>query len=87
VLGRKPDSSVATALQYKKFLRSGRDRAAESTEVMVATAVELPIERGTTGPFPLAHTIVRRWQDPSLTRLTERCKQVGWYWCREGMTT
>jgi transposase len=63
VLERRPASAVVVTLRYKKFLRKGRDRTAEATEVLVAPAVELPIERGTAGPSMLADTIVRRWQD------------------------
>lgn len=80
VLERRPASSVVVALHYRKFLRKGRDRAAEATEVMVAPAVELPIDRGTAGPSLLADTIVRRWQDHQpLNRLEDiyRREQLG----------
>jgi transposase len=63
VLERRPASAVIVPLRYKKFLRKGRNRTAEATEVLVAPAIELPIERGTAGPSMLADTIVRRWQD------------------------
>ena len=80
VLERRPASCVVVALHYKKFLRKGRDRAAEATEVLVAPAAELPIERGTAGPSLLADTIVRRWQDHQpLNRLEDiyRREQLG----------
>jgi transposase len=80
VLERRPASCVVVALHYKKFLREGRDRAAEATEVLVAPAAELPIERGTAGPSLLADTIVRRWQDHQpLNRLEDiyRREQLG----------
>jgi hypothetical protein len=54
---------------YKKFVRKERIRGVE-TEVFVADALELPIERGIAGPGMLADSIVRRWQDHQpLTRL------------------
>jgi transposase len=69
VLERRPASSVVVELVYPKFVRKDRVRN-EATEVLVAPAVELPIERGLAGPGMLADTIVRRWQDHQpLTRL------------------
>jgi transposase len=69
VLERRPASSVVVELVYPKFVRRDRPRG-EATEVLVAPAVELPIERGLAGPGMLADTIVRRWQDHQpLTRL------------------
>jgi transposase len=69
VLERRPASSVVVELIYPKFVRKDRVRN-EATEVFVAPAVELPIERGLAGPGMLADTIVRRWQDHQpLTRL------------------
>jgi len=72
VMERRPASAVIVTLHYKKFLRKGRDRAAEATEMLMAPAVELPIERGVAGPSLLADTIVRRWQDHQpLSRLED----------------
>jgi transposase len=72
VMERRPASAVIVTLHYKKYLRIGRDRAAEATEVLMAPAVELPIERGVAGPSLLADTIVRRWQDHQpLSRLED----------------
>jgi len=70
VLERRPASSVVVVeLVYPKFVRRDRVRN-DATEVLVAPAVELPIERGLAGPGMLADTIVRRWQDHQpLTRL------------------
>jgi transposase len=69
VLERRPASSVVVELVYPKFVRRDRVRN-DATEVLVAPAVELPIERGLAGPGMLADTIVRRWQDHQpLTRL------------------
>jgi transposase len=69
VLERRPASSVVVELVYPKFVRKDRVRH-EATEVLVAPAAELPIERGLAGPGMLADTIVRRWQDHQpLTRL------------------
>jgi transposase len=69
VLERRPASSVVVELVYPKFVRKDRVRN-EATDVLVAPAVELPIERGLAGPGMLADTIVRRWQDHQpLTRL------------------
>ena len=69
VLERRPASSVVVELVYPKFVRKDRVRN-DATEVLVAPAVELPIERGLAGPGMLADTIVRRWQDHQpLTRL------------------
>jgi transposase len=69
VLERRPASSVVVELVYPKFIRKDRGTG-EATEVLVAPAVELPIERGLAGPGMLADTIVRRWQDHQpLTRL------------------
>jgi len=62
VLERRPASSVVVELVYPKFVRKDRVRN-EATEILVAPAVELPIERGLAGPGMLADTIVRRWQD------------------------
>lgn len=62
VLERRPASAVVVELVYLKFVRKDRVRN-EATEVLVAPAVELPIERGLAGPGMLADTIVRRWQD------------------------
>jgi transposase len=72
VMERRPASAVIVTLHYKKYLRKGRDRAAEATEMLMAPAVELPIERGVAGPSLLADTIVRRWQDHQpLSRLED----------------
>jgi transposase len=72
VMERRPASTVIVTLRYKKFLRKGRDRAAEATEMLMAPAVELPIERGVAGPSLLADTLVRRWQDHQpLSRLED----------------
>lgn len=62
VLERRPASNVIVRLVYKKFVRKEQQRA-ESTAVLRAPSVELPIERGLAGPNALAETIVRRWQD------------------------
>ena len=62
VLERRPASSVVVELVYPKFVRKDRVRNG-ATEILVAPAVELPIERGLAGPGMLADTIVRRWQD------------------------
>lgn len=72
VMERRPASAVIVTLHYKKYLRKDRDRAAEATEMLMAPAVELPIERGIAGPSLLADTIVRRWQDHQpLSRLED----------------
>jgi transposase len=69
VLERRPSSTVVLEILYKKFVRKERVRGVE-TEVFVADALELPIERGMAGPGMLADSIVRRWQDHQpLTRL------------------
>jgi transposase len=69
VLERRPSATVVLEILYKKFVRKERIRGVE-TEVFVADALELPIERGMAGPGMLADTIVRRWQDHQpLTRL------------------
>jgi transposase len=69
VLERRPSSTVVLEILYKKFVRKERVRGVE-TEIFVADALELPIERGTAGPGLLADSIVRRWQDHQpLTRL------------------
>jgi transposase len=69
VLERRPSATVVVEILYKKFVRKDRTRGAE-TEVFVADALDLPIERGTAGPGMLADSIVRRWQDHQpLTRL------------------
>jgi len=69
VLERRPASTVVLEILYKKFVRKERIRGVE-TEVFVADALELPIERGIAGPGMLADSIVRRWQDHQpLTRL------------------
>ena len=69
VLERRPSATVVLEVLYKKFVRKERIRGVE-TEVFVADALELPIERGMAGPGMLADTIVRRWQDHQpLTRL------------------
>lgn len=62
VLERRSASQVVVQLIYQKFVRKDRERNAP-THVVVADAVELPIERGLAGPGMLADTIVRRWQD------------------------
>jgi transposase len=62
VLERRSASQVVVQLVYQKFVRKDRQRNAP-TDVVVADAVELPIERGLAGPGMLADTIVRRWQD------------------------
>jgi transposase len=59
---RRPASLVVVRVSRPKFVRKDRERTAE-TEVLVANAPELPIERGLAGPGLLADTIVRRWQD------------------------
>lgn len=69
VLERRPAATVVLEILYKKFVRKERIRGVE-TEVFVADALELPIERGIAGPGMLADSIVRRWQDHQpLTRL------------------
>jgi transposase len=71
VLERRPASCVVVAITYKKFVRKDRERGG-ATEVLTASALELPIERGLAGPSMLADTIVRRWQDHQpLTRLED----------------
>jgi transposase len=62
VLERRQASAVVVQLCYPKFVRKDRERNAE-TQVLVAPAVELPIERGLAGPTMLADTVVRRWAD------------------------
>ena len=62
VLEHRSASKVVVQLVYKKFVRKDRDRN-DATQVLVAPAPELPIERGLAGPSMLADTIVRRWQD------------------------
>src|SRR5260370_29966325 len=60
LLERRPASIVVVELAYPKFVRKDRVRN-DATEVLVAPAVELPIERGLAGPGMLAATIVRLW--------------------------
>ena len=72
VLERRPASAVVVELVYPKFV--GKDRVRnEATEILVAPAVELPIERGVAGPGMLADTIVRRWQDYQPLNRLEIC--------------
>jgi transposase len=69
VLERRPASSVVVELVYPKFICNDHGPS-DATVVLVAPAVEVPIERGLAGPGMLADTIVRRWQDHQpLTRL------------------
>jgi transposase len=69
VLERRPSATVVVEILYKKFVPKDRTRGAE-TKVLMAEALDLPIERGMAGPGMLADTIVRRWQDHQpLTRL------------------
>lgn len=62
VLERRPSAAIVVEVTYKKYVRKGRARGAE-TQVFAPETVELPIERGVAGPSMLADTIVRRWQD------------------------
>jgi transposase len=69
VLERRPAATVVLEILYKKYVPKERIRGVE-TEVLVADALELPIERGIAGPGMLADSIVRRWQDHQpVTRL------------------
>jgi transposase len=61
VLERRPGSHVVVRIIRKKYVRRDRDR--EATEVFIAEAPELPIERGLAGPGKLADTIVKRWAE------------------------
>jgi hypothetical protein len=53
VLERRPSATVVLEILYKKFVRKERIRGVE-TQVFVADALELPIERGMAGPGMLA---------------------------------
>jgi transposase len=69
VLERRPSATVVVEILYKKFVRKDRVRG-DQTEVLVADALDLPIERGIAGPGMLADSLVRRWQDHQpLTRM------------------
>ena len=72
----RASSCVVVAITYKKFVRKDRERGG-ATEVLTATALELPIERALAGPSRLADIIVRRWQDHQpLTRLKDICERA-----------
>jgi transposase len=62
IIERRPASLVVVQTIRGKFVRKGRERAAQ-TQVHIAELPELPIERGLAGPGMLADTVVRRWQD------------------------
>jgi transposase len=62
VLERRSASTVVVQMVYPKFVRKERETPGV-TKVVMASAVELPIQRGSAGPSMLSDSIVRRFQD------------------------
>jgi len=62
VIERRPASVVVARVIKPKFVRKDNGEN-ESTQVLVGSTPQLPIERGLAGPGMLADTLVKRWQD------------------------
>lgn len=60
VLERRPASNVVVEIVRKKFVRKS-DRGRDTTSILIADPLSLPISKGLAGPGLLAWTIVKRW--------------------------
>jgi len=60
VLERRPTSTVVVEIVRKKFVRKS-ERGNDTTSVLIADPLSLPISKGLAGPGLLADTIIKRW--------------------------
>ena len=60
VLERRPTSTVVVEIVRKKFVRKS-ERGNDTTSVLIADPLSLPISKGLAGPVLLADTLIKRW--------------------------
>ena len=60
MLERRPTSTVVVEIVRKKFVRKS-ERGNDTTSVLIADPLSLPISKGLAGPGLLADTIIKRW--------------------------